>query len=73
MSAKLPYKIPGTEKGKIEFLCNLLGTSYSKFSKYPNHIVIEALTGIVVYHQLGHIERTKYRTKRKKHSQIRQI
>lgn len=30
MSAKLPYKIPGTEKGKIEFLCNLLGTSYSK-------------------------------------------
>lgn len=57
MSAKLPYKIPGTEKGKIEFLCNLLGTSYSKYSKYPNHIVIEALTGIVVYHQLGHIER----------------
>lgn len=57
MSAQLPYKMPGTEQGKIEFLCKLIGISYSKFSKYPNPVVIEALTGIVLYHQLGHIER----------------
>lgn len=59
MATQLPYKMPGTEQGKIEFLCELIGISYSKFSAYPRSVVIEALTGIALYHQLDRHEKMK--------------
>ena len=60
MQPSLPYRMPETLTGQIDFLRQLVGLPHTTFSAYrnlpaiPDETSLEILTGIVLYHHLHH-------------------
>ncbi|SDU13520.1 hypothetical protein SAMN05216210_1973 [Halopseudomonas salegens] len=67
MPPNLPYTLPGTVSGQIEYLSQLIGLPRNTFGTYeglpaiPDDIAVEILTGIVLYHHLA-VSRSKCNT-----------
>lgn len=60
MAPKLPYHLPKTESGRIEFLCRLLDFSCGKLAPYSKEIALQTLTGIVVYHHMERLDKIRF-------------
>lgn len=65
MQPSLPYRMPETMSGQIEYLCQLLDFPRNMFSAYgsvsavSDSVVLEILTGIVLYHHLPRQDKSR--------------
>ncbi|MDP4536245.1 hypothetical protein Q3O60_08600 [Alkalimonas collagenimarina] len=65
MQPSLPYRLPETVTGQIDFLCQLIGLPRNSFNAYgnlsaiPDDVALEILTGIVLYHHLHRHEQSQ--------------
>lgn len=65
MQPSLPYRMPETMPGQIAYLCQLLDFPRTMFLRHGNmpditdSVVLEILTGIVLYHHLPKPDQTK--------------
>lgn len=65
MKPSLPYRMPETISGQIDYLCQLLDLPRNMFAaqgKSPaisDNVVLEMLTGIVLYHHLPRQDQSK--------------
>ncbi|WP_215398288.1 hypothetical protein [Rheinheimera oceanensis] len=65
MQPSLPYRMPETMSGQIDYLCQLLDFPRNMFSARGNMpalsegVVLEILTGIVLYHHLPRQDKMK--------------